>query len=92
MPGVLNRTGPFNITKSQQLIAGYQSVRALDETELAALPLLAAGAALRFLLTRLYDWLNTPQAALVTPKDPYEYLAKLRFHCKARHPQDYGVM
>ena len=84
--------GAFNITKSQQLIAGYRSVRPLDTAELTALPLLAAGASLRFLLTRLYDWLNTPQDALVTPKDPHEYLSKLRFHCKARHCRDYGVM
>ena len=84
--------GAFNITKSQQLIAGYQSVRPLEKTELAALPVLAAGAALRFLLTRLYDWLNTPRDALVTPKDPHEYLSKLRFHCKAHNPHDYGVM
>ena len=44
------------------------------------MPLLARGSALRFLLTRLYDWLNQPAGALVRPKDPLEYLRKLRFH------------
>ena len=44
------------------------------------MPLLARGAALRFLLTRLVDWLNVPPGALVRPKDPIEYLRKLRFH------------
>ena len=47
---------------------------------MAALPLLARGSALRFLLTRLYDWLNHPAGAFVKPKDPLEYLRKLRFH------------
>jgi homoserine kinase type II len=72
--------GAFNVTRGRALISGYQSVRHLTEAEGAALPILAQGAALRFLLTRLYDWLNTPPGALVTPKDPLEYLRKLRFH------------
>jgi len=53
--------------------------------------LLAQGAALRFLLTRLYDWLNRPPNAFVQPKDPREYLARLRFHRAVRGPADYGV-
>jgi homoserine kinase type II len=72
--------GAFNVTRGRALISGYQSVRRLTEAEGAAMPILAQGAALRFLLTRLYDWLNTPPGALVTPKDPLEYLRKLRFH------------
>jgi homoserine kinase type II len=72
--------GAFNVTRGRALISGYQSVRRLTEAEAAAMPILAQGAALRFLLTRLYDWLNTPPGALVTPKDPLEYLRKLRFH------------
>ena len=64
--------------------------RCLGE-ELDALPLLARGAAMRFLLTRLYDWLNTPKNALVTPKNPLEYLQKLRFHRSARGLGAYGL-
>jgi homoserine kinase type II len=55
------------------------------------LPLLARGAALRFLLTRLYDWVHTPPDALVKRKDPQEYLAKLRFHRTIASIADYGL-
>jgi len=81
----------FNLTKSQLLIQAYRQVRPLSPAELAALPLLAQGAALRFLLTRLYDWLNRPPNAFVQPKDPKEYLARLRFHRGVRGAADYGV-
>lgn len=81
----------FNITKARNLIAAYHAVRPLDTSELAALPLLARGAAIRFLLTRLYDWLNTPKTALVTPKDPMEYVLKLRFHRGIGGPGGYGI-
>ena len=66
-------------------------VRPLSDAELDALPLLARGAALRFLLTRLVDWLNVPPGALVKPKDPLEYFRKLRFHQKASSVRDYGL-
>jgi len=56
----------------------------------AALPVLCRGAALRFMLTRLVDWLNVPPAALVRPKDPLEYFRKLRFHLRATSAADYG--
>lgn len=59
------------------MIAGYQSVRPLDAAEKASLPLLAQGAALRFMLTRLYDWISTPQGALVTKKDPAAFMRRL---------------
>jgi homoserine kinase type II len=81
----------FNVTKARLLIAGYQAVRPLTAAELAALPLLARGSALRFLLTRLYDWLNQTQGALVRPKDPLEYLKKLRFHRGIAGPGGYGI-
>ncbi|MCT4656870.1 MAG: homoserine kinase [Cohaesibacter sp.] len=81
----------FNVTKIRALLKGYQSVRKLEASEMAALPLLARGAALRFLLTRLYDWLNVPQGALVMPKDPGEYIKKLRFHRSIRSVADYGL-
>ena len=54
------------------------------------MPILARGAALRFFLTRAYDWLNTPKDALVRPKDPLEYLHKLRFHGAVTDARAYG--
>ncbi|MFO1152445.1 MAG: homoserine kinase [Rhodospirillales bacterium] len=83
--------GSFNVTKSRRLVAGYQAVRPLTVSELEALPLLARGAAMRFLLTRLYDWLHTPRKALVTPKNPVEYLQKMRFHRGVRTLGEYGL-
>ncbi len=68
------RDGSFNITKARQLLVSYGRVRPFSDAEIEALPLLARGAALRFLLTRLYDWLNRVEGALVKPKDPIEYL------------------
>ena len=81
----------FNVTKARRLLNGYQKVRALDARELDFLPLLARGAAIRFLLTRLYDWLNTPADALVTRTYPLEYLAKLRFHAGVDDVGAYGL-
>jgi homoserine kinase type II len=81
----------FNVTKSRALLAGYQSVRRLTAAEKAALPVLCQGAAMRFLLTRLFDWLNTPPGALVTRKDPLEYLRRLRFHLSATDGGAYGL-
>ena len=81
----------FNVTKSRALLAGYQAVRPLSMAEQDALPVLCQGAAMRFLLTRLYDWLNTPRGALVTRKDPLEYLRRLRFHLAARDGGSYGL-
>jgi homoserine kinase type II len=81
----------FNVTKSQFLLRGYQAHRTLSSAERAALPVLARGAALRFLLTRLYDWLNTPEGALVTPRDPMDYLRRLRFHMLAESEAAYGL-
>jgi homoserine kinase type II len=66
-------------------------MRPLSQPELAELPLLARGSALRFLLTRLYDWLHQPQGALVRPKDPIEFLRKLRFHRGIEDPAAYGI-
>jgi homoserine kinase type II len=52
---------------------------------------LTRGAAMRFFLTRLYDWLTVPEGALVTPKDPMEYVRRLRFHQRVEGPQGYGI-
>ena len=64
---------------------------ALHTSALQSLPLLARGAALRFLLTRLYDWTSTPPGALVTRKDPLEYLRKLRFFSACEGPAALGL-
>jgi homoserine kinase type II len=72
--------GSFNITSARQLVAGYEAVRPLTAAERGSLPLLAHGAAMRFFLTRLHDWHNTPKGALVRPKDPLEYERKLAVH------------
>jgi homoserine kinase type II len=81
----------LNVTKARALFQGYESVRKLAPAERAALPLLARGSALRFLLTRLYDWLNHPPEAFVKPKDPLEYWAKLRFHQSVTDIAEYGL-
>jgi len=83
--------GSFNVTKARLLLDGYRRERPLGPGELAALPVLARGSALRFLLTRLFDWLNPPGGVLVRPKDPLEYLRKLRFHRAITDPGGYGL-
>ena len=85
------KTGEYNATKGMALLEGYRSVRPLSDAELTALPILARGSALRFFLTRLYDWLTTPEGALVVKKDPLEYLGKLRFHRAIVSPGEYGI-
>ncbi len=82
----------FNITKGMALIDAYESVRRLDSEEIAALPVLARGSALRFALTRLVDWLNVPPGALVRPKDPLEYVKRLRFHQRIESARDFGLL
>jgi homoserine kinase type II len=82
--------GSFNLTKGQAMIAGYQDVRRLRSEEVEALPVLCRGAAMRFMLTRLVDWLNVPPGALVKPKDPLEYDRKLAFHRHVRSANEYG--
>ena len=84
--------GAFNITKGMALFNGYERVRKLTDKEISALPLLARGAALRFMLTRLVDWLNVPPGAMVRPKDPLEYLRKLRFHQKVAGAREFGLL
>ncbi len=81
----------FNTTKARLMVRAYDSHRKLPEAELAALPILARGSALRFLLTRLYDWLNHPAGAFVKPKDPIEYRRKLTFHRQAKSAAAYGI-
>lgn len=73
------------------LLAAYQHLRPLNESETRAFPILARGAAMRFLLTRFVDSINVPPGALVRPKDPKEYLAKLRFHREVAAIDAYGL-
>src|SRR5262252_498957 len=80
----------YNITKGRALLRGYMRARKLNAREIDALPTLCRGAALRFLLTRLIDWLEVPPGALVKPKDPVEYYRKLRFHQAGVSARDYG--
>ena len=81
----------YNVTKGRSLLQAYARVRPLTPSEQEMLPLLARGAALRFLLTRLVDWFDVPAGALVRPKDPLEYYRKLRFHQAVKSVRDYGV-
>ncbi|MCY3857036.1 MAG: homoserine kinase [Rhodospirillales bacterium] len=85
------RDADFNITKAGALLKGYEENRCLSAGEIAALPVLCAGSAMRFLFTRLVDWDTTPSSAVVRPKDPAEYLGRLRFHRAARGPDSYGL-
>jgi homoserine kinase type II len=81
----------YNVTKGRALLKAYANVRGLTAAERAALPMLSRGAAMRFLLTRLVDWLAVPDGALVRPKDPLEYFRKLRFHQSVKSVTDYGI-
>ncbi len=83
--------GAFNVTKSTALIESYARVRPLDAAEREALNTLARGAALRFLLTRLVDWLDVPSGALVKPHDPMDYVRRLRFHQRVTTSREYGL-
>ena len=81
----------FNLTKGRALLAGYQSVRKLEPAEAQALPVLAHGSALRFLMTRLYDWLHVPDGAMIQKRDPKEYLRRVRFHRAIDSASEYGL-
>jgi homoserine kinase type II len=81
----------YNVTKGRNLLQSYGAVRTLSAAERQALPMLARGAALRFLLTRLVDWFDDRGAALVRRKDPLEYFRKLRFHQAVASVRDYGI-
>jgi homoserine kinase type II len=83
--------GGYNVTKGKSLIAAYRQKRELTDAEREALPLLARGAALRFLLTRLADWQHRDPDALVRPKDPRDFVKRLRFHEQARSAAEYGL-
>ena len=84
-----NENLSFNVTKAKKFIDGYSSVRKLAEEEKESLKILCQGAAMRFLLTRVFDYLNLTEDALVKIKDPVEYLKRLEFHDSVKNYQDY---
>jgi len=84
-----NENLSFNVTKAQKLIDGYSSLRKLTENEKKSLKILCQGAAIRFLLTRVFDYLNLIEGAVVKIKDPIEYLKRLEFHDNVKNYQDY---
>ena len=79
----------FNVTKAKNFIDGYTSIRKLTDEELNNIKVLSQGAALRFLLTRVFDSLNKVEGAIVKIKDPMEYLKRLEFHKNAKNHEDY---
>lgn len=81
--------GDLNVTKAQRLIGAYDAARPLTEAEKSAFPILARGATLRFLTTRLYDWLYPAEDALVRAKNPLDYVKRLEFHRHAKTLADY---
>ena len=85
------KDGSFNVTKARHMLNAYRAVRPFSAAELAAIPVLLRGGALRFLLTRLHDWLFHPEGALVTPHNPLEYYRKLRFHQGVKRPGELGL-
>ena len=84
-----NENLSFNVTKAKKFIDGYSSIRKLTEEEKKSLKVLCQGAAIRFLLTRVFDYLNLTEGAIVKIKDPVEYLKRLEFHDNVKNYQDY---
>ena len=84
-----NENLSFNVTKAKKFMDGYSSMRKLNDEEKNSLKILCQGAAMRFLLTRVFDYLNLIEGALVKIKDPIEYLKRLEFHNNVKNYQDY---
>jgi homoserine kinase type II len=85
------RDHSFNLTKGAALLGGYVDVRPLEPAEISALPILAHGSSMRFMLTRLHDWLTVPDGSFVRKKDPLEYVRRMRFHRAIRSAAEYGL-
>jgi len=79
----------FNVTKAKKFIDGYSEIRKLEEREKESLRILCKGAAIRFLLTRVFDYINLTEGAIVKIKDPIEYLKRLEFHNSVKNYKDY---
>ena len=84
-----NENLSFNVTKAKKFIDGYSTIRKLTKNEKESLIILCKGAAMRFLLTRVFDYLNLVDGAIVKIKDPIEYLKRLEFHDNIKNYQDY---
>jgi homoserine kinase type II len=84
-----NENLSFNVTKAKKFIDGYSAIRKLTEDEKISLKILCQGAAIRFLLTRVFDYLNLTEGAIVKIKDPIEYLKRLEFHDNVKNYRDY---
>lgn len=82
----------MNVTKASRILQGYNSVRPISDAEKQAFNTLLRGGAMRFLLSRLYDWVNTPEDALVQRKGPTEYVQKLKFHQGMESFNAYGFV
>ena len=89
-PGSGSKKSDFYLL-SKNLLNGYQKIRELNKEELKQLPILCSGSALRFLLTRLADWKVSKGDAMVTPKNPDEFVKILDFHRDINNSQDYGA-
>ena len=85
------KDGEFDISLSRNLLKGYQKERKLSNAEIEKLPILCSGSALRFLLTRLVDWRVNDENAMVTPKNPNEFIKILDFHKDINNPEEYGI-
>jgi len=81
----------FNVTKAKKLMEGYNEVRKITKDEKISIKVLSQGAALRFLLTRVFDYINVVDDAVVKVKDPEEYLKRLEFHKNAKSFEDYLI-
>ena len=81
----------FVPSRAKRLIEMYDTHRSLTPAELEVFPILCRGAALRFLLTRLYDWLNPVEGAVVNPKDPLDYKKRIEFHRSVKDTASYVV-
>tara|TARA_A100001011_G_scaffold398339_1_gene502400 strand:- start:1153 stop:2121 length:969 start_codon:yes stop_codon:yes gene_type:complete len=79
----------FNVTKAKNFIDGYNEIRKITDNEKRKIKVLSQGSALRFLLTRVFDSLNTVEGAIVKVKDPMEYLKRLEFHKNSKNFEDY---
>ena len=86
-----NKNGKFFMNKKKviNLIKGYESIKKISLLEKNNLNILCRGAALRYLLSRIYDYLNTPKTALIKIKDPKEYFQKLIFHNRFNNFKNY---
>jgi len=87
----INENLSFNVTKAKKFIKGYSSIRKIENEEKKYLKVLAQGASIRFLLTRVFDYLNLSKGAIVTVKDPIEYLKRLEFHNSVKGFKDYCI-